>query len=115
MILESTETANNTTSERLELRADDKSTRFISNLYLGEWVLQAACKGVDVDIFFPKNTGNKLIDDANEAEAKQICASCDVREDCLEYAIGNREDLSGGIFGGLTYKEIGQLIKSYRS
>ena len=61
------------------------------------WRKDAACKGMDVDIFFPPAGGDgvKL---ANRA--KKICASCPVTEPCLAYGLSmsNRE----GIFGGLT-------------
>jgi hypothetical protein len=37
------------------------------------------------------------------AAAKKICASCPVRQECLNYAIENK--LSLGVWGGMTYRE----------
>lgn len=49
---------------------------------------------------------NKL---AREAEAKQICARCEVRSDCLEYALRVREN--HGIWGGLNEMERRVLLR----
>ena len=57
------------------------------------WRAKAACRGCDTGIFFP------LADEAAEP-AKAICASCPVREECLEYALATRQD--DGVWGGLT-------------
>jgi WhiB family transcriptional regulator, redox-sensing transcriptional regulator len=40
---------------------------------------------------------------AREADAKGICLGCDVREECLEYALSIREP--HGIWGGLNENE----------
>lgn len=60
------------------------------------WRLQAACLGLDGDIFFPGQgqTGR---------EAKQICAECSVIQPCLDYAISTGSH--DGVWGGLTDKE----------
>lgn len=60
------------------------------------WRAKAACRGCDTGIFFP------LTDEAAEP-AKAICASCPVREECLEYALATRQD--DGVWGGLTELE----------
>jgi WhiB family transcriptional regulator, redox-sensing transcriptional regulator len=57
------------------------------------WPDLAACAEVDPDLFYPE-PGEPA------APAKRICASCAVREECLEYAIRNRE--MWGIWGGMT-------------
>jgi WhiB family redox-sensing transcriptional regulator len=43
-----------------------------------------------------------------EREAKAICRSCCVREDCLEYALRIREP--HGIWGGLNETERKQIL-----
>lgn len=60
------------------------------------WQSQAACAGVDPDLFYP---------DRGEStdEAKAVCGACDVRETCLEYALTNRERF--GIWGGASENE----------
>lgn len=58
-----------------------------------EWTKQALCAEVDYEIFFP-NKGDRTVD------AKRICRSCNVKQECLEYSFKNNERF--GIWGGLT-------------
>lgn len=58
-----------------------------------EWYGDALCAEVDPAIFFPEK-GDGI------SAAKKICAACRVREQCLDYAIENRE--TQGMWGGLT-------------
>jgi WhiB family redox-sensing transcriptional regulator len=60
------------------------------------WQGQANCLGVDPDLFFPERG-------ASTREAKGVCRGCEVREDCLEYALVNGEKF--GIWGGLSERE----------
>jgi WhiB family redox-sensing transcriptional regulator len=59
------------------------------------WRDRAACRDMDVDLFFPLG--------AQEASPKAIaaCAGCPVRRDCLDYGIGEGD----GVWGGLTEPE----------
>ena len=61
-----------------------------------EWRDDAACRGADLDLFFP-------ISDDESGPAKAICATCPVRDDCLEWALATRQE--DGIFGGMTPSE----------
>ena len=61
-----------------------------------DWRDEAACVGLDTNIFFP-------VTDADAHHAKAVCASCPVREECLEWAIATRQ--SDGVWGGLTEDE----------
>lgn len=61
-----------------------------------EWRDEAACAGLDTNIFFP-------VTEAEAAQAKSVCASCPVREECLEWAISTRQ--GDGVWGGLTEDE----------
>ena len=67
------------------------------------WTMRALCLGADPDVFFPP-------DGANAYKGKRICAECEVRAECLEYALENGERF--GIWGGLTYKERLRLNRS---
>ncbi|MGH3442005.1 MAG: WhiB family transcriptional regulator [Nitriliruptorales bacterium] len=62
--------------------------------------LNAACAGHHPRLWQP----DEAVDDEErcemEAEAKATCASCVVRDECLEEALVNREEY--GIWGGLT-------------
>jgi len=50
------------------------------------WRKHAACRGLDVEAFYPVTD-----DEADAAEAKAICAECPVRQACLEHALAQRE------------------------
>jgi WhiB family redox-sensing transcriptional regulator len=60
------------------------------------WMVHAACTGADPDLFFGE-AGSP------SKEAKEICRSCVVRDDCLEFALQLSERF--GIWGGLTFKQ----------
>lgn len=66
------------------------------------WRDRAACAEHDPDVFHPATVG---IAQRNAiAAAKEVCDGCPVREDCLGWVLGLRENPSG-IFGGLTHDE----------
>ena len=68
-------------------------------LPLGEppaWYERAACIEADADCFFPEKGGSTR-------EAKRICAECEVRTECLAYALANDERF--GIWGGTSERE----------
>lgn len=58
-----------------------------------EWRQEAACRDVDTSVFFPET-------DEEAAAALALCATCPVRESCLEFALVTRQD--DGIWGGMT-------------
>ena len=60
------------------------------------WQDHANCLGVDPDLFFPERG-------ASTREAKEVCRGCEVRAECLEYALQNGEKF--GIWGGLSERE----------
>jgi WhiB family redox-sensing transcriptional regulator len=60
------------------------------------WQEQANCLGVDPDLFFPERG-------ASTREAKAVCRGCEVRGECLEYALAHGEKF--GIWGGLSERE----------
>lgn len=64
------------------------------------WVGLALCAETDPEAFFPEPgaVSADLI-----ALAKRVCARCDVREDCLDYAVEHR--VEHGIWGGQTVRE----------
>ncbi len=69
------------------------------------WQQAARCRGIDPDVFHPQS-------DEEAEEAKAICASCPVREPCLEYALVVREKL--GVWGGLTERERRRVLRHRR-
>ena len=71
------------------------------------WRSKAACQGLAPDIFYPATE-----DDADAAEAKEVCAVCPVREPCLEHALAVRE--KDGVWGGATERERRRIIRQRR-
>jgi WhiB family transcriptional regulator, redox-sensing transcriptional regulator len=66
------------------------------------WQERALCAQTDPEAFFPEKGGSTR-------EAKKVCLSCDVRAECLEYALGHDERF--GIWGGLSERERRRLKK----
>ena len=60
------------------------------------WQDRALCAQTDPEAFFPEKGGSTR-------EAKLICAGCEVRAECLEYALAFDERF--GIWGGLSERE----------
>jgi WhiB family transcriptional regulator, redox-sensing transcriptional regulator len=67
-----------------------------------EWQERALCAQTDPEAFFPEKGGSTR-------EAKKVCLSCEVRSECLEYALGHDERF--GIWGGLSERERRRLKK----
>lgn len=65
---------------------------FLADYREREWIKDAACRGMDTNIFFPERGDNKTVE-----LAKEVCAGCSVREQCLEY--GRKERF--GFWGGM--------------
>jgi WhiB family redox-sensing transcriptional regulator len=75
-----------------------------------DWVERARCIGVDPELFFPVgSTGPAL---AQVEAAKSVCARCDVRAECLEWALSTRQD--SGVWGGLSEDERRSLRRALR-
>ena len=60
------------------------------------WQERALCAQTDPESFFPEKGGSTR-------EAKRICVGCEVRAECLEYALAHDERF--GIWGGLSERE----------
>lgn len=69
------------------------------------WRRWSACQGLDPSIFFPPS-------DEEADEAKSVCETCLVREECLEYALEQREH--EGVWGGATERERRRIIRRRR-
>ncbi len=69
------------------------------------WSKRAACRGVDPLVFFPAT-------DDDAGPAKVICDACDVRELCLDHALGERE--REGVWGGCTERERRRILRRRR-
>ena len=88
-----------------EERVDDDARAELSLLDLAgqdsddaelSWQERALCAQTDPEAFFPEKGGSTR-------GAKKVCVSCEVRAECLEYALENDERF--GIWGGLSERE----------
>lgn len=67
-----------------------------------QWQERALCAQTDPEAFFPEKGGSTR-------DAKKVCGACNVRSQCLEYALSNDERF--GIWGGLSERERRRLRK----
>ena len=68
-----------------------------------DWQERALCAQTDPEAFFPEKGGSTR-------EAKRICSGCDVRAECLDYALAHDERF--GIWGGLSERERRRLRRA---
>jgi len=66
------------------------------------WQERSLCAQTDPEAFFPEKGGSTR-------DAKKVCVGCEVRAECLEYALANDERF--GIWGGLSERERRKLKK----
>ena len=80
---------------------------------MGTWAEQAACIGMDTNLFFPDKGDGRHEGSVTQVDvAKVVCARCPVRADCLDYAI--RTHQKHGVWGGKTPKERRPLTRQWR-
>lgn len=65
------------------------------------WSDNAACAGMDTEVFFPKSRGRGTV--ALKLKAMQICRGCPVRQRCLESATAHYEQ--NGVWGGKDFSQ----------
>ena len=68
-----------------------------------DWQERALCAQTDPEAFFPEKGGSTR-------EAKKVCLGCEVRVECLEYALAHDERF--GIWGGLSERERRRLRRA---
>lgn len=86
--------------------ATDNLLRSLLAGTMPDWYDDALCAQTDPELFYPEKGGSVR-------EAKSICASCDVREQCLEEALDHDERF--GIWGGLSERERRKLKRERRT
>jgi WhiB family redox-sensing transcriptional regulator len=76
------------------------------------WQQSGSCRipGAAVDFYPPMHLERKHERRAREHRAKQVCATCPVRQRCLDHAIATDERY--GIWGGLDQDERRLLRRS---
>jgi WhiB family redox-sensing transcriptional regulator len=70
-----------------------------------DWRDSALCAQTDPEAFFPERGGSTR-------EAKRICSGCEVRAECLEYALAHDDRF--GVWGGLSERERRRLGRQRR-
>ena len=70
------------------------------------WQDRALCAQTDPEAFFPEKGGSTR-------EAKKVCRGCEVRMECLEYALEHDERF--GIWGGLSERERRRILRRRRT
>jgi WhiB family redox-sensing transcriptional regulator len=76
-----------------------------------DWRAAGACLRADPDLFFPVSAGGAAA--TQIAKAREICARCQVRRQCLEFALRTGE--AQGIWGGTTPEERARERRRERS
>lgn len=66
-----------------------------------DWRTRSACRDEDPELFFPIGTTGPAVEQTDAA--KRVCIACEVREECLEFALATNQD--AGIWGGLAEDE----------
>jgi WhiB family transcriptional regulator, redox-sensing transcriptional regulator len=72
-----------------------------------DWMSRAACLGIGPELFFP--VGQSCAAQKQTRDAIRVCSHCEVRDDCLDYALDNAID--EGIWGGMDEDERRKLRK----
>jgi WhiB family transcriptional regulator, redox-sensing transcriptional regulator len=67
----------------------------------GDWRYEAECRKVDPDLFFPVGTKGPALKQTEEAKA--ICRTCGVLDQCLKWALDTDQD--AGVWGGMSEDE----------
>lgn len=70
-----------------------------------EWMGQGNCRDEPPAVFFPS-------DGVGVEVARRLCATCPVKEPCLEYALRNRID--HGVWGGASERERRRILAERR-
>lgn len=70
-----------------------------------EWMRRGNCRDEPPSLFFPS-------DGIGVEIARQLCATCPVKEPCLEYALRNRID--HGVWGGASERERRRILRQRR-
>lgn len=77
-----------------------------------DWQLQGACRGHDSAVFFHPDGERGHAREDRERNAKSVCASCPVLQQCREHSLAVHEPY--GIWGGMTETERAEYVRSLR-
>lgn len=69
------------------------------------WKSKGLCSQTDPEAFFPERG-------ESPKQARKVCQGCEVKDECLDYAIRNKERF--GVWGGLSERERAKLVRLRR-
>jgi WhiB family transcriptional regulator, redox-sensing transcriptional regulator len=72
-------------------------------MWVEDWAARAACRQAQPDALFVRG--------AEQNKAKQVCAGCPVRAECLAEALDNQ--IEWGVWGGMTERERRALLRRH--
>ncbi len=70
-------------------------------MWVEDWTPRAACRSAQPDQLFVRG--------AEQNKAKQLCAGCPVRTECLAEALDNQ--IEWGVWGGMTERERRAILR----
>ena len=70
-----------------------------------DWMAEGSCRTVPPSVFFPSDGGGVEV-------ARRICATCPVKDPCLEYAL--RNGIDHGVWGGASERERRRIARRRR-
>lgn len=76
-----------------------------------DWRVMSACRDTDPSLFFPVGTTGPALEQI--ASAKAVCATCEVAEPCLRFALETNQD--SGVWGGLSEEERRHIRRQARA
>lgn len=77
---------------------------------MDHWPRWAACLTEDPELFFPAGATGAALEQIEQA--KTVCRSCPVKQQCLQWALDNHQD--HGVWGGLSEEERRNLRRLHR-
>lgn len=78
----------------------------MTSIEVDNWKNDAACRGLVTE------ERNPWFDPGLEQEAKAVCFSCDVQEECLAFAFASQA--TEGVYGGLDGDERARMNRRFR-
>lgn len=90
------------TTARHGRRKRDGDTGFgaLLRTFTFNWTEKAACRFAEPEVFFPVPENERSL-----ADARKVCGSCPVRQECLDEALRVPADKDHGVWGGMTTDE----------
>ena len=71
-----------------------------------EWMADGLCAQVDPELWFPEKGGSTR-------EAKAVCGRCEVRPECLAYALAHDDRF--GVWGGVAERDRRRMTRAARA